>query len=319
LRELPGVQSASASAVTPISGTLLHWDVEVDVGLRSFRKVHGYFNVVSPGFFRTMGTPLLAGREFVPSDSINSPHVAIVNETAARQFFPGKNPIGQTYRDPAFGKRPEIVQQIVGVVKDTKYLSLKEKPRSVAYVPMAQNSVPFPWYELRFSGPIADLIARVKDVTRATDPRLGLYFRQLSMQIDDSLLQEQLLARLASVFGGLALILATVGLYGVVSYSVSRRRSEIGVRMALGSSQGRVVWLILRETAGLLCVAIPLGLAAALVCARFVRSMLFGLTPTDPTTFAGVSFLLLAVAGVAAYLPARRAARIDPLSALRNE
>lgn len=266
-----------------------------------------------------MGTPLLAGRDFTPSDTVSAPHVAIVNETAARQFFPGKNPIGQTYRDPASGKRPEIVQQIVGVVKDTKYLSLREKPRAVAYVPMAQNPVPFQWYEVRFSGPLAELLAQVKNAAHAADPRLGLYFRLLSTQIDDTLLRDQLLARLASVFGVLALTLASFGLYGVVSYAVARRRSEIGIRMALGSSQGRVVWVMLRETAGLLCVGIPLGLAATLVCARFVRSMLFGLTPTDPATLGGACFLLPAVALVAAYLPALRAGRIDPLSALRNE
>jgi ABC-type antimicrobial peptide transport system permease subunit len=158
-----------------------------------------------------------------------------------------------------------------------------------------------------------------KEAARAADPRIGLDFRLLATQIDDSLLQERLVARLASIFGVLALILASLGLYGVMAYAVTRRRSEIGIRMALGSSPGAVVRLILGETAGLLGAGIVVGLGGALVCGRFVRAMLFGLTPTDPVTLGSACLVLVAVATIAAYLPARQAVRIDPLAALREE
>jgi ABC-type antimicrobial peptide transport system permease subunit len=208
------------------------------------------------------------------------------------------------------------------VVKDAKYRLLRDPAPPTIYIPITQNPMPFQVngiYELRFAGPLAGLTARVKETVRAADQRIALQFQLLSTQIDDSLLQDRLLARLASFFGVLALVLASIGLYGVVAYAATRRRAEIGIRMALGATRGGVIWLVLRETAALLLVGIPLGLAATLAAARLVRTMLFGLTPTDPSTLAGAIALLLLVAAVAGYVPARHAARVDPLAALREE
>ena len=291
LRSLPGVESASASAVTPIGGMAYMDDIEIS-SRQGYRKAHSFFNTVTPGFFATMGTKLLAGRDFTNHDTQHAPRVALLNETAARRFFPGIDPIGQTYREPAFEKRPEIVAQFVGVVQDAKYVNLRRDPPPTIYIPMAQNPEVFAWCEVRYAGPVADLISRVEEGVRATDPRIGLDFRLFSTQISESVLQERLVARLTSVFGVLALGLASIGLYGLVAYAVTRRRSEIGVRMALGASPGAVVRLMLRETAGLLGAGVSLGLLSAVVGGRFVRSMLFGLAPTDPLTLGGACLVL---------------------------
>ena len=321
LRQLPGVRAAARSEVTPIGGGTWQWDVQVDTAGQGPRGVHCYFNLVSPGFFRTMGTRLVAGRDFDSGDSGSGPLVALVNETAARRLYPGANPVGETYGDKAFS-HAEVRVQVVGVVEDAKYRTLRDQPPPTIYLPMTQNPAPFAGngtYELRFGGPLADLVARVKEAVRAADPRIALDFRLLSTQIDDSLLQERLVARLASFFGVLALVLASIGLYGVVAYGATRRRTEIGIRMALGATRGGVVWLVLRETAALLLVGILLGLGGALAGAGLVRRMLFGLTPGDPATVAGAIGLLLVVAAAAGYFPARQAAHADPLAALREE
>ena len=318
---LPGVQAASLSVVTPISGHAWQWHAVADTPGESPRDIDSFFNLVSPGFFRTMATPLLAGRDFTSRDTAASPPVAIVNEAAAGMLYRGANPLGRLFRHHPFIPT-DIAVQVVGVVKDAKYRLLRDQPPPTIYLPVTQNPTPLPAkaiFELRFLGPLADLTARVAEAVRATDPRIGLDFQLLSTQIDDSLLQDRLVARLASFFGILALALASIGLYGVVAYAAARRRSEIGIRMALGATRGAVIWLVLRENAGLLAAGIPLGLAATLAAARLVRTMLFGLTPTDPMTIGAAVGILLAVAALAGYLPARRAAGADPLTALREE
>jgi predicted permease len=318
-RELTGVQAASASAATPLGAVAFVKDVEIDSPDEGRHKVHSHFNMVSPSFFDVLGTPLLAGRDFKARDSASSSHVAIINETAARRFFPGRDPIGRTYREPAFEKQPEIVDQIVGVVRDAKYTNLRREAPPTFYVPIAQNPSKYPTYELRYAGPLGDLIARVKEVVRAADPSIRLQIELFSTRVEDSIVRERLLARLASVFGVLALALATLGLYGLVTFEVTCRRSEIGVRMALGSSERGIVWLFLYEMAALFWLGIPLGLALAMAGSRFVRSQIYGFGSMDLAT-AGSACIVLTVVGMAAvYFPTRRAARIDPLAALRQE
>ncbi len=323
-RALPGVQAASRSVITPITTGSWQWDVRVDASGGQMRSVHAYFNLVSPDYFKTMRTPLLAGRGFGPQDTSTSSRVAIVNETMARQLFGGANPIGKTYRDDAPPGTPvkEFVWQIVGVAKDAKYRRLRDEAPPTAYLPILQNPAPFPvvgTYELRYAGAPRDLMARVRDAVKATDPRISLEFRFLETQVEDSLLQERLVALLAGVFGLLALVLAAIGLYGVVAYSVARRRNEIGIRIALGAGRGAVEWLVLREVGALLAVGMPLGLVMALIGARLMRTMLYGFSPADPGTLAGACILLLLVAAAAGWIPARQAARLDPMTSLRHE
>jgi predicted permease len=320
LRHLPGVISAARSVVTPISGRTWQWQVGVSAP-GGERRIHSFFNLVSPGFLRTMGTPLLAGRDFTDADRAGAPFVALVNETAASRLFPGVDPIGQVYSDLS-PDRERIAVQVVGLVKDAKYRSLREEPRPTIYIPIAQPNVDFQvngFYEVRFAGPLSDVTQRVRAAFHDADPRIGLQLQLLTTQIDDSLLKERLVARLSSFFGVLALLLVSIGLYGVVAYSVMRRRNEIGVRMALGATRGGVVRLVLRETVVLLAIGIPLGLAAAFACGRLVRSMLFALTPGDPPTLAGACVLLVFVGLAGALIPARRAALLDPLVTLREE
>jgi ABC-type antimicrobial peptide transport system permease subunit len=199
---------------------------------------------------------------------------------------------------------------------------MRDAPPATIYLPIPQNPQPMPLvgtFELRFAGSPSSVISGVKDAAHVVDPRISLEFHFLSAQIDAALMQERLVATLATFFGLLALVLASAGLYGVVSYSASRRRSEMAIRLALGSTRGHVLQLMLRDVAVLVLIGLPLGLGASLACARLVRSMLYGLTPGDPLTLAGASGILLAVAFLAGYLPAHRAARLDPVVALREE
>ncbi|MFZ0593066.1 MAG: ABC transporter permease [Bryobacteraceae bacterium] len=325
LRSIPGVESAARSAETPIGSGDWEWHVRVDAPGGSQKSVHCFFNLVSPGYFQTLGTPLLAGRDFTIRDAKTSPLVAIVNETAARILFPGTNPLGRVYHDERpLGQRgaKQVLVEVVGLAKDAKYRKLRDAPPPTIYIPIAQLPVPFPvigTYELKFAGPPSRVIANVKKVVQTFNPRLSIDFHLLSTQVADSLLQERLLATLATVFGLLALTLASIGIYGVIAYSVARRRNEIGIRMALGAGRGSVLWLVLRELAALLLAGVILGLFASFGCTRLVKAMLYGLTPNDPSTLAAAGTLLLAVAALAGYFPARSATRVDPLVALRDE
>jgi predicted permease len=317
------VLSASRSEETPIDGGSTQWDIQVATPTGGRKEVHAWINLVSPGYFQTMSTPLLRGRDVAETDTPTSPHVALLNETAARRYFPGVDAIGRIYYDSPFGPvRKEFPVEVIGIVKDAKYRSLRAGAPPTIYLPITQRPTPDSGtgtFEVRFAGASPAIVKAVKDAALATDPRISLEFRLLSTQISGALMRERLVATLATFFGLLALVLASAGLYGVVAYTAARRRGEMAIRMALGATRAGVLSLILRDLASLLLVGIPLGLAAAWACARLVRSMLFGLSPSDPATFAGASLLLLAVAALAAFIPARRAARQDPLVALREE
>ena len=277
-------------------------------------------NQVSDGFFGAMGTPLVAGRDFDQRDRPTTQQVAVINETAARRIFPGTSPLGKHYRHMMHDSL-EAPVEIVGVVKDAKYQELRETARPTVYLAMGQakRSSPFRQFELRTEGPVASLVPGVKRTIAETNSSIAVDLTPLSEQLDASLTRDRLLATLSGFFGVVALSLAMIGLYGTLSYMVARRRNEIGIRIALGAARGRVVQLVLGEVVRMVVVGMLVGVAAAVASTRLVRSLLYGLSASDPTTLVASALLLAAVAGAAAALPAWRAARLDPVAALREE
>ena len=320
LRAIPGVVAASSSLLTPISGDAWNNFVEPE-GYTPKGKDDTivYFNAVSPGYFATMRTPLLLGRDFSAHDDAGAPKVMVIGESAARRFFGEANPIGKTirYEWPA-GKQ---VYQVIGVVKDTKYQEVHEDLLLSAYFPCAQYADRFPevTFAVRSERPVKTLIPAVRAAVGEVNRDIALEFHNFETQVNDSLLQPRMVALLSAFFGGLALLLAMVGLYGVTAYGVARRQAEIGIRMALGAQPASVVWLVLREVAAMLAVGTLLGLGASLAAGRLVANLLYGVKPYDAAPLALAALVLGIATGIAAYLPAHRAARLDPVAALREE
>jgi putative ABC transport system permease protein len=318
---IPGVTSASLSTLTPLGNSSWNEDMLID-GFTPTSEDDGiaFFNSVSPGYFRTLETPLLAGRDFNTDDRSGAPQVAIVNETLARHFYRTTNVIGRIFRYQA-GTTIHGPFQIVGVVKDAKYQTLREETLPTAFVPVAQDSSLGSTMnlELRVSGAAMSVAPRMKALLHDIDPAISLSLTPFATQVDNSLTRERLLATLSAFFGGLALLLATMGLYGVMSYRVARRRNEIGIRMALGAGERRVARMVLGEVTAVVCVGLALGVALAGALTRLLGAFLFGVGATDRATFAGSMALLAIVALLAAYLPARRASRVDPMAALRDD
>jgi putative ABC transport system permease protein len=244
-----------------------------------------------------------------------------VNQTMAKKFFAGQNPIGRRYR-PETGNGLGDLVEIIGVVKDAKYISLREDSHPTAYLAASQEAQPdqSTTFELRVAaGTPTAVISAVKSSMADVNRDVSLEFKTLALQVDESLSRERLLATLAGFFGGLALLLAMIGLYGVMSYNVTRRRNEIGIRMALGAEPGRVLRMVMGEVSLLIGLGLAVGLGAALATTRLVASFLYGLTPNDPLTLCLAVALLAGVASLAGYLQARRASRLEPLTALREE
>jgi predicted permease len=322
LRTLPGVRSASYSRLTPVSGNWWNEWVRVDgYTPTSSDPPMVFFNRVSSRFFETLDTPLLAGRDFNTHDSKNSPPVAIVNETMAKKYFHGTNPIGKGFRIGEPDATPGKWTEIIGIAKDAKYRELRETIPPIAYVPMRQDpdSRVSNTYELRTTGAPSEAIAAVRTAFERMNKNIDLEFHTLALQVNESLSRERLLATLSGFFGALALLLASVGLYGVMSYTVASRRNEIGIRMALGAEQGRILWMVLREVLLLVAAGMAIGFATAAATTRLIASMLYGLEATDPSTMALAGTFLLGVAAVAGYLPACSAARLNPMITLREE
>jgi predicted permease len=272
-------------------------------------------------YFQTLDTPILAGRDFNVHDTKESAPVAIINQAMAKKFFAGANPIGKFYRTDGSKSGETNSTEIVGLVKDAKYRGLRETAPATAYVPASQDDDPwgFSIFEIRTAGTATSLIAPIKAAFERTNKNLNLQFSMLAVQVNESLNRERLLANLSGFFGVLALLLAAIGLYGVMSYNVARRRSEIGVRMALGAEQRMILWMILREVLLLAALGTAVGFFAAAASTRLIRNMLYEINPNDPSTLAIAGAVLLCVAALAGYLPARRAARLDPMSTLREE
>ena len=319
IHALPGVDSAADVGIVPISGN--GWNENVAIEGQEKLKGTPNFNRVSPGFFKTMRTPLVAGREFDDHDTATAPKVAIVNETFVSKILNGGNPIGVRFREEGYVGKATPVYEIVGLVKNTKYRDLREEPIPIIFVATAQDDRPdlYPQFLIHSNLPASALLGGVKQVISETSPDIGIEFHLLTTQIRDSLRKERLMATLSGFFGFLAALLATVGLYGVISYTVARRTNEIGIRMALGAQRRSVMGMIMREAGLLLAMGIAIGAALSLAAARTATSLLFGLKPHDPVTILLATVALAAVAATASFLPARRASRLDPMVALREE
>ena len=319
IRAIPGVWSAADTTIVPVSGNGWNNNVLIDGTEKS--KVTPNFSRISPGYFKTLGTPLVAGRDFGDRDTAASPKVAIVNESFARKLLNGANPIGRAFRIDEYVGRPRHMYEIVGLVKDTKYRDLREEFHPVVFVAAAQDDRPdqFAQFLIRSDLPLAGLLSDVKHTIGQASPEINLEFHVFKSQIRDSLLRERLMATLSGFFGFLAGLLATIGLYGLISYTVARRTNEIGIRMALGAQRGDVVRMILREAGILLGIGIAAGTALSLLAAKTASALLFGLKPRDPLTLAAAIAALAAVTVAASFLPAQRASRLDPMVALRDE
>ncbi|MGA8029494.1 MAG: ABC transporter permease [Bryobacteraceae bacterium] len=320
VRRTPGVEQAASVAIVQVSGNGWNDSIEI-LGQRTEKRLIPWFDSVSAGYFRTMGTPLLAGRDFDRRDVLSSPEVAIVNEQFCKKFLGGANPLGRQFRILAGPGEPQHIYQIVGLVKNSKYQSLRDDFQPVVFVAATQNNEPGLGTNLivRSRAPLGALMSAVKKTVLHENRGISLQFQVFKTQIRESLLRERLMATLSGFFGALAALLATVGLYGVVSYMVARRRNEIGIRMALGANRTNILKLVMREAGLLLAAGLVAGTALATAIARTASSLLYGLKPTDPASIAFGVVLLGLIALAASFLPALRASRVEPMAALREE
>jgi predicted permease len=339
VERVPGVQSASLSVVSPLAG--MRWDgnfaVEAE-GQQPAGERSADMNAVGPRFFETMGIPIVVGREFTPEDNptvvpepretlsrdpepeLPGPLRAIVNESFARKYLRGANPLGRRISlTEAF--ESDRAFEVVGVAGDVRYFGLKEAPEPMIYVPVWRRaSLMSLSLAVKTRGDLEGLGQSIRSVLAGIDTAVPLRgLKTADRQIDDDIVQERLVATLASLFGGLALLLAAIGLYAVIAYFVARRTREIGIRLALGAGRLSVLWLVMRDGVLLVGLGAAIGLGAAVGLSRLVRSLLFGLDPHDPAAAAAGIVVLMAVAALAVLLPARRALAIQPSEALREE
>jgi predicted permease len=318
---IPGVEGVADALIEPASGSV--WNDRVIVDGVKQQKISNE-NHVSPGFFKLLETPLLAGRDFDERDVPGAPMVAIVNESFADTYFHRKDAIGRTFRFEVSPGAPDPTYQIVGIVRNTKYSGLREDLGPVAYFPEAQMPEPDPQLAgvivlVRSRLPLSSLSASITAAARDVSPAMLVRYRSLTDDIRQSFLRERLVATLSAFFGVLAVLLAVIGLYGVMSYMVARRRNEIGIRMALGADPGDVTRMVMRDAMKLLAAGLAAGILLALASAQTAKALLFGVTATDPATLALAAVTLGGVAAAASYLPAWRASRLSPTQALREE
>ena len=323
LSSVPQVSSVSMATYAPMSGTQRTSSIKVT----GYEPQAGEDLVVEdlltgPKYAETLGMPLLRGREIEIRDTAASQVIAVVNESFAERYFKGQNPIGRSFTfDDDTDKGSPV--EIVGVVGDLKSEDARGKPVPTVYRPILQiqdGSAYSVTIHVRTLTDPAPLTSQVRQMINQIDDKLPIYgVTTMNDQLHENLNQERLIAQLVSFFGALALILACIGLYGVMAHGVARRTNEIGIRMALGARGGNIAWMILRETLYLVLAGLLLGVPAALVGARLISTQLFGMSPTDPVTLVGAAVVLALVAMLAGYLPARRASRVNPLTALRYE
>jgi predicted permease len=321
LRALPGVLGASRSRLTPLGNsdwnTIIHSDVPHPV-VGADDTVD--FNTVDADYFATLRTPLLAGRNFTNKDSAQAPAVAVINQTLARRFFPGVNPIGHTYRAEGGARKLDPPVEVIGVVKDAKYETVREEPDPTIFRPLSQGSeFESENFEVRSALPESAMVAAIQNRIAGVNRTVPIEIHTLAAQVDESLTRERVLAALSTFFGALALLLATIGLYGTLSYVVTQRRTEFGIRLALGATRQSILGLVMRDVARVLAFGIAAGIAISFAATGALSALLFGLTARDPFTLAAGGALIAAVSLAAGLLAARRATTIDPIAALRQE
>jgi predicted permease len=310
---LPGMQRASLALNVPLDGSNYQTGIRIEGQPAGSTLINVLYNVISPNYLETMGIPLLLGRDFSPQDNEQAPRVAIVNETMARRFWPNEIPIGNRF---SMGGRQLV--EVIGLARDAKGWSPFEPPPVQLYLPLSQDYRPEMALHLRTNGNPERLIGVVQRAVRELDKHLPVYeVRTLSRQLDSALTLQRLTAMFIGGFGFLALALAATGLYGVISYFVVQRTREIGIRLALGAQVKDVMRLVVKQGMALVLIGVSVGLIAAFAVTRFMTSLLFGVSPADPPTYAVAAVLLVVVALLACWIPARRATKVDPMVALR--
>jgi predicted permease len=321
LRAVPGVRQASLSVHQPLTTNMSTTALKVQGLTQGQQDDLAPVNVepVGPDYFATMGTPLFRGRDFLRGDRTGSTKVAVVSESLARHYFGNADPIGRFISIPGFVGDTSWIQ-IVGEIRDIKFHDLRESDAFVLYLPLFQMPEGGATFELRTALDPVSVQSAALDVVRSLDPRLPINsVKTLDSQLNDSLVQERLVGLLSGLFAVVALLLTCVGLYGLMAYTVNRRTSEIGIRMALGADRSRVAGMVLGETLLLAVGGLVLGFPGAVFASRLISSQLFGIKPWDPVTFLGACVLMTVATVTASYLPARRAASVDPMQALRSE
>jgi len=318
LEGAPGVQSVAASLPLPLYGGGLNFAFRVEGREEApGADVTANYTAATPGYFRALQVPLVRGRLITERDTEDAPKVCLVSQTFARQVFPGEDPLG---RRLVFGFKESVSREIVGIVADVQRDGRGPASRPEMYVPFAQE----PWWAaylvVRTAGDPAHLSGVVRNAVHALDPGLPIESVQPMVEIvQESVAQPRFRATLLSLFGAAALVLAIVGIYGVLSYSVGRRTREVGIRVALGAERGDVLRLVVGEGLALTAAGLAAGAAGAAILTRFLASLLFGVGRFDPATYAGVAVALIAAGLLACWIPARRATRVDPVRALRAE
>jgi predicted permease len=320
IRSVPGVDAAAGTTNVPLGGS--SWTLGVESsGARGPVRTWSKFTWTSDGYFKTLGIGTFSGRDFNSSDTSASVKVAIVNQRFVQQVMPGVNPLGRTFRSVAEPNYPATTYEIIGVAGDTKYDTLRHDEPQIAYIPDAQNPASGPWgaFLVHTNAQPNSLIPALRRALSRANPEVNSQFFELKGRIRDNLVRERIIAQLTGFFGAVALLLAAIGLYGVLSYLTVRRAKEIGICIALGSTRSRVVRMIVGEAAALVAIGLVAGTILALALGRLAAAMLYGLRPSDPLTLAAGVAAMVAIAAIASGLPALRAARVDPMSALREE
>jgi predicted permease len=326
IKAIPGVRDAGISNLTPVGGGAWNNPITTDYlppidpsSTKGFNNVP-WFNSVSPGYFRTLRTRLLAGRDFDDNDGKTAPRVAIVNEAAVRRYFGGQPVLGKTFRMGEQGGLSDPIT-VVGVVENATYRSIRASNEPTFYLAAAQDRDEWakPSYVVRAELAPSVVMEGIKAVAARVDPRMSLSFTTLEEKISRAVRRERVLATLSAVFGGIAFVLSMIGLYGVMAYTVARRRVEIGVRIALGAGRSRVVRMVLGDIGRMMAVGIGLGAAGAFLATPLVKQFLYGVEPNDPVTIVTAISILALGALAAGAIPARRAASLQPIEALRED
>jgi putative ABC transport system permease protein len=321
IRALPGVQSASGVLPLPMSSDVIRTSFEIEGRPMAKSDLpRTQFRTIALDYFQTMRIPLIRGREFTDRDGAKANPVVIINQTLARQMFPNEDPIGKHIKPGVSAFGPEVMRKIVGVVGDVKHRNLWQGPDPESYVPYDQVPVGSMIVVARSTGDPMQLLPAVREQMHAVDAELPVYSVQtLEQYVSNSLAQRRFTSLLLGVFAGSGLLLAIVGLFGVVSYSVEQRTHELGVRVAIGAERRDILKLVLGYGMGMTAIGIAGGIIGTLAISRVFTNQLYGVSASDPLTFASTALLLLVVALIACYLPARRATRVDPIVALRYE